>query len=189
MEEIWKPIPGYEGLYDASNTGHIRSSPGKTTYTELRGVRHWKERVLKEKGQRKDGKRCDYRVELWKNGEHHTLLVARLVAMAWHGVPKAKMTVNHINGITTDNRQENLEWLTLSDNIKDAHKNNLFSKHKRWIILEDTHGNTYNFDSIVSASRFLKRQYGYIGDRLRNKHNTVVSSDGITFFVKGVKDS
>lgn len=47
--EDWKDIPGYEGIYQASNEGRIRSAPDKTTYTERHGVRHWKSRILKQK--------------------------------------------------------------------------------------------------------------------------------------------
>lgn len=187
MEEIWKPIPGYDGIYDASNTGHIRSSPGKTTHTERHGTRHWEERVLKEKYQCRYGRRGDYRVELWKDGEHKTFLVSRLVAMAWHGVPQKGMTVNHINGISTDNRAENLEWLSLADNIKEGHKNNAFAAHKRWMVFEDECGNEYTFDSMLSASHFLNRRYGYLSYRLRHNFDTVVSADGTTFFVKSKK--
>lgn len=53
MEEIWKDIPDYEGIYQASNLGRIRTAPNKTTYTELRGVRHWKMRIMKGKGNNK----------------------------------------------------------------------------------------------------------------------------------------
>lgn len=86
MEELWKDIPGYEGLYQASNFGRIRSAPGKTTSSARYKVRVWKTRIIKPKTERRcrnsKGK-MDERVELWKNGTHKTMLVSRLVAMAW----------------------------------------------------------------------------------------------------------
>jgi hypothetical protein len=44
MEEIWKDIPNYEGLYQASNLGRIKTAKNKTTYTKRHGERKWKER-------------------------------------------------------------------------------------------------------------------------------------------------
>ena len=49
-EETWKDIKGYEGIYQASSFGRIRTVEGKTTYTERHGVRHWKSRILKGRG-------------------------------------------------------------------------------------------------------------------------------------------
>jgi hypothetical protein len=73
MEELWKDIPGYEGLYQASNLGRIRSAPGKTTSSARYKVRVWKVRIIKAKTERRcrnsKGK-MDERVELWKNGTH-----------------------------------------------------------------------------------------------------------------------
>lgn len=43
--ENWKAIPGFEGIYEASNEGRIRSAEGKTTHSDLRGVVHWKQRI------------------------------------------------------------------------------------------------------------------------------------------------
>ena len=66
MEEIWKDIPDYEGIYQASNLGQIRTTPNKITMTNLHGIRHWKTRILKGRGNYyQTGKR----VSLWKNGK------------------------------------------------------------------------------------------------------------------------
>ena len=74
--EVWKDIPGYEDIYQASNYGRIRSSEGKTTYSRKHGVRHWKSRVLKLKVDNQFSKR----VSLWKDGKQKDFLVHRLVA-------------------------------------------------------------------------------------------------------------
>lgn len=104
MEEIWKDIPDYEGIYQASSLGRIRTAPDKTTYTELRGVRHWKTRIMKGRG---NNKQTGARVGLWKNGKCKDWLVARLVAITFLGEPKGENnTVNHINGNRLDNRIE-----------------------------------------------------------------------------------
>lgn len=80
--EVWKDIPGYEG-YQASTLGRIRSY-NKITYTERHGCRHWKDRILSFKpssvSKHSSSQGTGYRVDLWKNGKPHSLLVARLIA-------------------------------------------------------------------------------------------------------------
>lgn len=49
MTEIWKDVVGYEGIYEVSSFGRIRTHKDKTTYTEKHGVRHWKQCYLKNK--------------------------------------------------------------------------------------------------------------------------------------------
>ena len=54
-KEVWKDVIDYEGIYEVSNKGRVRSKEGKTTETEMHGIRKWKQRVLKEKNkQRQD---------------------------------------------------------------------------------------------------------------------------------------
>lgn len=119
--ERWKDIPGYEGLYQASNTGHIRTVEGKVTYSVRHGERHWKSRVLKEKWEKrvrcKSGHR-DARVQLYKDKKSKTMLVARLVAMAWVEGYQEGLTVNHIDGDPSNNNIRNLEWVTRGDNTR-----------------------------------------------------------------------
>ena len=97
MEELWKDIPEYEGLYQASNLGRIRSAPGKTTFSAGCRVRTWQVRIIqpkKEKRCRNSKGYTDERVELWKDRTHKTMLVSRLVAMAWVDGYKPELTVN-----------------------------------------------------------------------------------------------
>jgi hypothetical protein len=91
-----KPIPGYEGLYWATEDGHIVS----------RG------RQLREFSRN----RRYAAVSLSKNNTKRKFSVHRLVATAWHGVPSVRRDVNHINGDTLDNRPANLEWVTHAEN-------------------------------------------------------------------------
>ena len=187
MEEIWKPIPGYEGLYDASSLGRIRSAPGKTTSSARFKKRVWNSRVLKAKVQ-KHKSRNDERVDLWKNGEHHTCLVARLVAMAFHGVPDAELTVNHINGNSGDNRPENLEWVTRKENNNHAHRIGLCAAVEHPICLIDGENNVYRFRSESEACRFLNRSTSYIYDRKRNGYLTVFNANGANFRIIPLTD-
>ena len=83
MAELWKDIPGYEGIYQASTLGNIRTCEDKTTHTERHGIRHWKQRTLKQKKCRNSKGRIDARVSLWKDGKERTWLVSRLVGLTW----------------------------------------------------------------------------------------------------------
>lgn len=130
MMEEWKDIPGYEGLYQASTLGRIRTCEGKVTSSSRYPHRVWKQRVMKQKLARNSKGRCDYRVELWSGKTHRTWLVSRLVAMTWCAGYHDGWTVNHINGDPLDNRSVNLEWLSHGDNIRHGFANGLYPQAK-----------------------------------------------------------
>ena len=113
--EIWKDIPGYEGYYQVSNHGNVRSmdrefinSIGRKCF--LSGV------PIKPKLNK-----GYLRVGLKKHQETKRASIHRLVAAAFIDNPKGYDVVNHINGIKTDNRVENLEWCTQSENELHSH--------------------------------------------------------------------
>ena len=154
--EIWKDIPEYEGLYQASSFGRIRTSEGKTTYTKRHGVRHWKSRIMSGRGNCPIGKR----VGLWKNGIVKDWLVARLVAITFLGYPTNDAnTVNHKNGDRFDNRLENLEWLSIGDNIRHAFDTGLMPYKKVKLYNQDCE---MFFRSQTVASKYIGRNHGYI---------------------------
>lgn len=167
MNEKWRDIPGYEGLYQASTEGEIRTAHGKTTFTEHHGVRHWKSRILKGRG---DYYRTGKRVNLWKDGKPKEFLQARLVAMTWVSGYAEGLTVNHINGNRFDNRVKNLEWLTLHDNILHGFRTGLYNKVMIPVTLKSkSTGEIINFKSMSSASEFLGKGKHYISGRLKKQ--------------------
>lgn len=187
--EVWKPIPGYEGLYEASSQGRIRTAEGKTTSSARFERRVWQQRIIKQKWRdRKNGEKADARVCLWKDGEEKTFLVARLVAMSFLPAPFDKLTVNHINGDTRNNSIENLEWVTLAENNKLGFQTGLFSAIEKPVILTQENGYEHYFASMADASRYLEKNTGYVScaiargyfcyDQMGNKYRARIARDG-----------
>lgn len=110
--EIWKPIKGFEAQYEISNLGNLRSVD--------RIVKHYVEGFTRKyKGQPKKvrlGTDGYFRCTLKKDGNIFHFRVHRLVADAFIINNSTNVLVNHINGLKTDNRAENLEWCTSSQN-------------------------------------------------------------------------
>lgn len=185
--EVWKPIPGYEGIYEASNLGRIRTANGKTTSSARYPVRVWKQRVLKPKVQARENGRKDQRVNLWKDGEESTQLVSRLVAMSFLSVPYDALTVNHINGNSMDNRIENLEWVTREKNIRLGFETGLYKKAQKPVILTSCDGNELHFASMSEASRYIGRNSHYISDAIA-KCNNCYDISGKKYWVRLAED-
>ena len=119
MQEIWKDIKGYEGIYQVSNLGKVKSLNYK------RG-KHEKEikQALNSRGYLEVG---------LFNGKVKTHRVHRLVAQTFIPNPENKDEVNHIDGNKKNNAVSNLEWNTSKENVHHAWENKLicFSKESR----------------------------------------------------------
>lgn len=126
QSEIWKSISGYEGLYEVSNLGNVRSVD--RVVQSRWGDCKMKGRILKP-GITKQGY---FVVVLCKDGVMKTFKKSRLVAIAFIPNPENKREVNHVKGIKTDDRVTELEWSSPSENVIHArdklHMSNFFSK-------------------------------------------------------------
>lgn len=119
MNEVWKPIEGYEGRYEVSNSGLVRS---------LNYHRTGKVKILKTHTDRY-GYVC---VELPKeNNRRKHLTVHRLVAQAFVPNPKEKPEVNHKDGDKQNNCFSNLEWVTMAENQRHAWINGMKELSRR----------------------------------------------------------
>ncbi|MGX8696911.1 MAG: HNH endonuclease [Prevotella sp.] len=116
MSTEWSSVIGYEGLYEVSNDGRVRTVRHKTNGHEIPP----KELAINiYKSQRYA------RVRLYKKGKPKDHMVHRLVAEAFIPNPKNKPQVNHIDGNRKNNRADNLEWCTQAENNRHAIDNGL----------------------------------------------------------------
>ena len=131
--EIWKPIKGFEGLYEVSNTGLVKALPRLKVNNRCK-------QLTKEKLLKFNDFSTDYlRVPLTdKNHIKKYYLVHRLVAMTFIPNEKDLPQVNHIDGNKLNNNVENLEWCTREDNIKHAYKMGLNPSRKKIIEYVDS---------------------------------------------------
>jgi len=117
MNEIWKPIIGYEGLYEISNFGNVKSL-AKTKTLERKSINVIYETPEKILSKLSSGRGYLF-VRLVKNKDKgKTKLIHRLVAEAFLGCKPNNYQVNHKNFDRSDNRLENLEWCTAKENVR-----------------------------------------------------------------------
>jgi hypothetical protein len=118
MDEIWKDIPGYEGYYQASNFGNIKSVDRIIKHTRCKKM-HRNETILKQHRSIRNGY---MHVSLCVGNIAKTKRVHRLILSAFKPTNNKKMQCNHIDGDKTNNNINNLEWVTQSENMKHAYE-------------------------------------------------------------------
>ena len=156
--ELWLPVKGYEEYYEVSNYGNVRAlqrevstSDGKIRklgYMDLKPIMN---------------KTGYFTVNLCKDGEHKIHYIHRLVADCFVENPLCKDTVNHKDGNKTNNYFENLEWLTMGENMEHAwrtglcHSSNMTGGVKSVAKLDAETGAVLEvYPSIAEASRINK---------------------------------
>ena len=182
MEEIWKAVEGYEGIYEVSNLGRVRSLD-----RDIYQVGRWG-KVMKV---RQPGKMIAQqthlgykRVSLYRDGHKGKwFFVHRLVAAAFIPNPDGKQYVNHKDENRANNVPSNLEWCTMAEN-------NLYGGHvertqsaniinRQCIEQVDASGNVVaTFESITSAARQTGRPVSSVSQCLNGK---LRQTHGFTF--------
>ena len=155
--EVWKPVVGYEGLYEVSNIGRVRSinfhKSGKAKVMRP-SLNTWGYPI----------------VDLRKNSKRHSYTVHRLVALAFIPNPDNLPEINHKNEIKNDNTVENLEWCTRKYNINYG---TAIKRRSKLIVEFDNNGNVVGkWKSACEASRYYKIGRKNIYDCLHGKQKT-----------------
>jgi len=176
--EQWKDIEGYEGLYQVSNLGRIKSKSG----------------LIRKQTMNKNGY---FYVNLCKEGKVRNYPVHRLVALAFVEGSESELTVNHKNEDKADNRAENLEWMTRKDNLNYGTHNTRMRSSRKGKCAGADHFNygklgadshthkgkvvgvsvedpevVVEFETAADASRALNISSGQLCDTLKGKYKT-----------------
>jgi hypothetical protein len=142
MSEEWRDIPGFEGKYQVSTLGNVRSIDRTV------GSRVYSGRILRPRLE----KRGYLRLTLSSGSFRKTDSVHRLVAIAFIENPQNLPAVNHIDGNKTNNKLENLEWVTHSQNSNHAVDTGLFDH----ISGEGSHLSKFKNEDILEVVNLLK---------------------------------
>lgn len=154
--QVWKQVKGYEGLYEVSNFGNVKSLARFGTKGKIMNAR--------------DNGKGYYRIKLTKNNKEKMMMLHRIIAEAFIPNVENKRCVNHINGIKTDNRIENLEWCTHSENRIHAINIGLvnFESQKKGIKVLNTETKQV-YESITEVCRLFKIDRCHLSDKLKGK--------------------
>jgi hypothetical protein len=160
----WKSVVGYEGIYEVSSSGQIRTSADNPR----------KQRTLTRKVHSKNNT-CH--ISLFKDKERKQWLIHRLVAFAFMPLIEGKDFINHIDGDRLNNDVSNLEWCTYAENINHAFDTGLQSTNVRVSLRDKATGETHSFRSMTKACEFLGRHRSTISNFLAKGQTEISGYD------------
>jgi hypothetical protein len=154
-DEEWRSVPGYEARYQVSSLGNVRSIGV--------GGNGKQGRILKPMASTRFGQTYQ-QVAFYRNGVRHYFKVHHLVLLAFVGPRQPGYEVNHIDGDGSNNRRDNLEYVTRSENLKHAYQNGLMNTRGdrnpaailTWTQVEEIR---HRFRSGESTGRALAREF------------------------------
>lgn len=176
--EQWIDIKGYEGYYKVSNLGRVKSVERLISYNHsISGyiTRTFPEKILYPRAAKNGYMKVTLSTQD-KGAKKFT--IHRLVAEAFIENPEDKPTVNHKDGNKENNKVDNLEWSTISENIKHAYNSNLMKSYdkgrdsiRKKIDMFDLQGNLIKtFDSIKEACEELSLTRNRLKQRLEGRN-------------------
>ena len=157
--ETWKAIAGYEGIYEVSDLGRVRS------------LKYGKEKILKP-GKNQGGY---LHVVLCKDGQSKTITVHRLVADAFVPNPNNLETINHKDEVKTNNTVTNLEWMSQKDNLNYGTRNKRVGEalSKQVQMFDKSTGELLaTFPSLAEAERVTEINQGNISSCCNGKYKS-----------------
>lgn len=125
--ENWKDVKGYEGFYQVSDLGNVRSL-ARDVYRQNGTFHHHVEEKILVPG---INRYCYQYVNLCKNGKRKVMTIHRLVAMAFLPNPENKPMINHKDEVKNNNSVENLEWCSAQYNINFGTRNARMIQNRR----------------------------------------------------------
>lgn len=154
-KEIWKEVQGFEGYYEVSNLGRVRSV--ERDIQTSRGIQHWKSRVMTPNVNQKSGY---HYVHLSRNNDRFSFTIHRLVAIAFVPNPNPEKfdQVNHIDENLEHNWSTNLEWCDNEYNVNYGH-------HK------ENHSKSLKEFYKSPESEKMKREAGQRGSKFFSQYN------------------
>lgn len=166
MREVWRDVKNYEGYYEVSNLGRVRSLAKtikiKNKYGSRYNRRYNRQLILKTKS----NKQGYLSVFLTKKGLYKCFRVNRLVAEVFIDNPESKPQAHHVNGIKADNRADNLQWMTRSENGKNAVINGLIKTGKDSPLFGKKHPLSKAVFQLTLKGKFI-RKFDCISDVTR----------------------
>jgi hypothetical protein len=163
-KEVFRPVKGYEGLYEVSNTGKVASLNYNST----------KQRKLLVPQKCTNGY---FFVMLSRNHKQKMKYIHRLVAEAFVPNPNGLPQVNHLNENKRDNRTENLQWVSARENLNYGTRNQriglALKGRRRWAVMKavvaiDDEGNEYHFSSYTDAAIEMGTSIGGISHAIKS---------------------
>jgi len=161
---MWKPIRGYEGLYEVSDEGRVKSLPKSFNDLKLKRVRTYPERLLKPSVL----KYGHLRVSLYKEGVKKEFLVHRLVMMNFISECPEGMECLHIDGNPSNNNLTNLRWGTSKENSEDCITHKTIARGKRLPQTKLTEDQVKVIREDSRSSNIIAEEYNLTGSYVRS---------------------